>query len=107
MLYAGFIQRDILVPNTGVKKQRIVLWHAAKENIGKYYIRIIHTQYNNILKYNKMLSTKWLIKTSYLIHIKFEYTLIEVFMIHKQGIPNRLFLNVKTSEDIVWQRDNR
>ena len=64
MLYAGFIQRDILVPNTGVKKQRIVLWHAAKENIGKYYIRIIHTQYNNILKYNKMLSTKWLIKTS-------------------------------------------
>ena len=37
----------------------------------------------------------------YLIHIKVECTLIEVFMIHKQGIPKRLFLNGKTSEDIV------
>ena len=34
----------------------------------------------------------------YLMHLK---RLIEVFMIHKQGIPKRLFLNVKTSEDIV------
>ena len=37
----------------------------------------------------------------YLIHIKFECTLIEVFMIHKQGIAKRLFLNVKTNDDIV------
>ena len=37
----------------------------------------------------------------YLIHIKFECTLIEVLMIHKQGIPKRLFLNVNTNEDIV------
>ena len=37
----------------------------------------------------------------YSVHVKFEYTLIKVFMIHKQGIPKRLFLNVKTSEDIL------
>ena len=106
MLYAGFITWGILVTNTGVKKQRIVLRHAAKENIGMYNIRIIHNQYNNILKYKKMLSTKWLFKTSdliiYLMHLKLEYTLIEVLMIHKKRIPMRLFLTVNTSEDIVW-----
>ena len=34
----------------------------------------------------------------YLMHLK---RLIEVFMIHKQRIPMRIFLNVNTSEDIV------